>query len=328
MREKNIFEIALPDPVLSSFELPLHSTFFPFGFPLELATNSHHVMEAAREGWGCFDQQFDTDPVRLHIGVAAGGDAAIPPQSTFRSREHLMFFVADSENFAVCDFRQNFAFAWINEGVAMDHALVRYRFLVSAGLTLIEQNSCASLHCGLVESNGCGVALLGDSFAGKSTLSYACARGGWRFVSDDGVMLVRDHPCRYAVGDPFALRLREDARNLFPELSDRMSITRPNGKQAIEIFTRDLPIETARGCSIEHLVFLNRQDSGGARLRRYPRDEAMEWCRRYSTFGTSETRAAQERCYERLLTADIWEMTYSDLDGAIECLDRLVDDGI
>ena len=327
MREKSTLEIALPDPVLSSVELPLHSIFFPFGFPLELSTNSHHVIEAAAEGWSRFDQQFDVAPVKLQVGVTGSGRASLPQRSTFCSRDHLMLCVADGENFAVSDFKQNFAFAWITETVAADHALVRYRFLVSAGLTLIEQNSCASLHCGLVERDGCGVALLGDSYAGKSTLSYACSRNGWRFASDDGVMLVRDHPGRYGAGDPFTLRLREDAKSLFPELSHQMAVMRPNGKCAIEIFTQDLPIQTAIGCSIDHMVFLNRREPGPARLRRYPADETLDWCRRYSTFGTAEVREAQLRCYERLLTADIWEMTYGDLDGAIECLERLVDSG-
>jgi hypothetical protein len=242
MSEKSILEIALPDPVLSAFELPLCQRFYPFGFPLDLATNSAHVMEAASEGWGDFIQQFDTPPVRLQLAVARSGNTGLPQQPVVRSREHLMFFVADAENFMVCDFEKHFGFGWTTEFAATDHGLIRYRFLTAGGLTLIEQQSGASLHCGLVVRNGRGIALMGDSFAGKSTLSYACARAGWTFVSDDGVLLVRDRSDRYAVGDPYAFRLREDASRLFPELRDRMPAVRPNGKLGIEIFTRDLAI--------------------------------------------------------------------------------------
>ncbi len=327
MPAKSIFEMVLPDPVLSAFELPLQARYYPFGFPLDLATNSAHVLAAAAEGWGSFSQQFDAAPVRLHLGVAPGGSSQLPAKSTFRSREHLMFFVADSENFMVCDFNQGFGFGWTTELVAADHGLVRYRFLTAAGLTLIEQRAFASMHCGLVVRNGCGVAFFGDSLAGKSTLSYACARAGWTFVSDDGVFLVRDSTDRYAVGDPYTLRLRDEARLLFPELHHRIATPRPNGKPGIELFTRDLPIQVAPGCSINHIVLLNRDEPGPARIRRYPKDDARLWCERYATFGVGDVRQAQSRCYERLLSAGIWEMSYRHLDDAVARLERLVDSG-
>ena len=327
MAEKSILEMVLPDPVLSSFDLPLHARFYPFGFPLDLATNSNHVMEAAVEGWGRFAPQFDTAPARLHLAVAAGSSAPLPPQSTVRSREHLMFYFAGSENFMVCDFKQNFGFGWTTESIAADHAVIRYRFLTAGGLTLIEQQSGASLHCGLVVRNGRGVALMGDTCAGKSTLSYACARAGWAFVSDDCSLLVRDRSDRYAMGDPYALRLREDTSRFFPELEDRAPITRGNGKIGIEIFTSELAIQCIPGCSIDHIVFLDRNEPGPARIRRYPKDDALDWCGRYVTFGTRETRESQLRCYERLLSAGIWEMRYRDLDDAVARLEQLVDSG-
>lgn len=327
MDEKNVLEMVQPDPVLSELHLPLHARFYPCGFPIDIASNSADVIEAANEGWGEFTQQFDTKPARMHIAAAGASSEPLPPTSSVRWREHLMFFVANVENIMVCDFEKSFGFAWTTESVARDHALLRYRFLTAGGLTLVEQQSCASLHCGLVVRNGGGVALLGDSFAGKSTLSYACARAGWGFASDDGVFLVRDRSDRYATGDPYSLRLREDARQLFPELRDRMPAPRPNGKLAMEIFTRNLPIQITQGCTIDHIVFLSRKGSGAARLKPYRKQDALEWCQRYSTFGTRETRQAQSRCYERLLTAGVWEMHYSDLDGAIARLEQLVDSG-
>lgn len=327
MDEKYVLEMALPDPVLSARYLPFQARFYPSGFPIDIASDSRDVIESAEEGWGEFTQQFEARPARLHIGVVKGSDEPLPAQSVVRSREHLMMFVANAENFMVCDFEKSFGFAWTTESVARDHALLRYRFLIAGGLTLIEQQSCASLHCGLVVRNGRGVALLGDSFAGKSTLSYACARAGWGFASDDGVFLVRHRTDRYAMGDPYSLRLRDDARHLFPELQDRLAAPRPNGKIAIQIFTRTLPIEIIQGCTIDHVVFLNRSAPGAARIKPYRKDEALEWCQRYSAFGTLETRQAQLRCYERLLTAGVWEMQYNDLDSAIARLERLVDSG-
>jgi hypothetical protein len=325
MPECSHVERAQVDPTLGQFELPLRRRFFPFGFPLDLETNSTEVIQAAEEGWGHFSKEFDETPVRLALGVT-DSDSMPSERSSFRSREHLMFLVADPENFLTFDFISGFAFGWITRAVAADHPLLRYRFL-SAAAMLIEQSALAPLHGALLMRNGCGVMLCGDSFAGKSTLAYACARAGWTYISDDGTFLVRNRADRYAIGDPYTIRFREDARDLFPELADRIPVVRPNGKIAIEMFTHELPINTAPGCSIDHVVFLNRQQHGHARLRHYPKDQAWEEWEKYASFGTDQVRAAQRHCHERLLQAGIWELTHSHFDDAVARLEQLVDSG-
>jgi hypothetical protein len=325
--ERSIAEIVLLDPVLAACPLPLRARFYPLGFPLDFETNSTDVMQAASERWGLFTQAFNETPVRFSLGVAPGESTEIPPQSKVFSREHLLSISANSENFAVMDFNQGYAFGWVTPAVAADRPVLRYRFLTGPVLTMIAQRCLAPLHSALVSRNGCGVAFLGESFAGKSTLAYACARAGWTFLSDDSTHLVRDRSDRYAIGDPYSMRFREDARTLFPELADQLVVVRPNGKIGIEILTRELPIETARGCAIDHIVFLNRNDSGAARLRRYSQNDAMASCEQHVVFGTADVRAAQLRCYRRLLEAGIWELQYSDFDGAIARLDELVESG-
>jgi hypothetical protein len=316
-----------PDPVLADFAFPLRARFYPLGFPLILETNSADVMQAMSEGWGAVQQSFDTAPMRLCLGVGAGDTTELPPPSTFRSREHMMSVFADPDNFVVCDFNRNFTFGWVTRPVAANHPVLRYRFLSAAVLMMVEQMALAPLHSALIVRNGCGVALAGDSFAGKSSLAYACSRAGWTFVCDDSAFLVRNRSGRYAIGDPCTIRLREDARRLFPELAERMVVARPNGKLGIEVFTRELPIATASQCSIEHLVFLNRREPGPARLRRYPKDDALAWCEQVVTFGTSEVRAAQTRCYRPLANAGVWELFYQDFSDAIAGLEQLVDCG-
>jgi hypothetical protein len=316
------------DPVLSGFELPFRQTFYPLGFPLELETNSTEVITAACEGWGAFDQMFDGQPVRLCLGVLEGGSGdALPLESVVRSREHMMTIVADPENFVICDFNRSFAFGWVTQNTAADHPLLRYRFLVSGAGTLIAQRAFATLHGALVVRNGQGVMLTGDSLAGKSTLAYACARAGWTYVSDDGAHVVRGRADRYAVGDPHSIRFRPDAPELFPELADRLLTIRPNGKVAIEILTRELALETAPGCNVQHVVYLNRGQAGEARVRPFSKERMFEEWSQYAVFGTEETRAAQRRCHERMLSAQLWEMQYSDLDDAVARLEHLADNG-
>jgi len=327
MTQSSSMEKVIPDPVLSAFELPLRQTFYPLGYPLVLQTNSVEVIAAASEGWGAFRQTFDEAPVRFCLGVLEGDGGALPLESVVRSREHMMSIVADPENFVVCDFNRGFAFGWVTENTAADHPLLRYRFLISGAATLIDQRAFASLHGALVVRNGVGVMLAGNSFAGKSTLAYACARAGWTYVSDDGAFLVRERDDRYVVGDPHTIRFRPDAPELFPELADRLVTIRPNGKVAIELLTRDLELETAAGCNVAHVVYLNRAPAARPCLGRISKERVREDWLHHAVYGTNEVRQAQRRCQERMLTAHLWEMQYSEPDDAVARLERLVDSG-
>ena len=158
---------------------------------------------------------------------------------------------------------------------------------------------------------GAGVMLAGDSFAGKSTLAYACARAGWTYVSDDGAFVVRRRDDRYAIGDPHSIRFRPDAPQLFPELADRLVTIRPNGKVAIEVLTRDLALETAPGCNVDHIVYLNRDHGGPAGFVASRRSGFARIGCNTASIGTKEVREAQRRCHERMLSAQLWEMQYS-----------------
>ncbi len=96
MAQHSYVQKALPDPVLSAFELPLRQTFYPLGFPLVLETNSAEVIAAASEGWAAFRRTFDEAPVRLCLGVLEGSGDALPLEPLIRSREHMMSIVGDS----------------------------------------------------------------------------------------------------------------------------------------------------------------------------------------------------------------------------------------
>ena len=325
MRQLSSPEKMTPDSVLSAFELPLRRTFYPFGFPLQLETNSEEVLAAASEGWDAFHQTFDDAPVRLCLGVLPGSGEPLAPESVFRWRENLMSIVADAENLVVCDFSRGFAFGWVTQNTAADHPMLQYRFLTAAGATLVEQRAFAALHGGLVARNGKGVMLAGDSFAGKSTLAYACARSGWTYITDDCILVARRHRDRYAVGDPHKIRFRPDAPQLFPELADCLVTFRPNGKIAIEVLTRELDIETAPGCHVDHIVYLNRVPDSKVHLSPIAKERVRADWAQYNVLGTEDAREARQRCHERMLNAQLWEMSYSDLDEAVALLELLVD---
>ena len=155
-------------------------------------------------------------------------------------------------------------------------------------------------------------------------MAYACARAGWTFVADDATFLLRKRADRYAIGNPHTIRFRESARRLFPELSHYTCGTRPNGKFGIEAFTRHLPITTSPGCSIEHVVFLNRNGSSVAQLRPCRQVRAIDWCSRFAEWGDDGARSHQAEAYRRLAECSVWEMEYRDLESGVARLEQLI----
>jgi hypothetical protein len=315
---------ALDDSFLGETPLPQRATFFPLGFPLELATNSETVMAAARLSWGLFPAAYQETPLSLSITVTEDEGDRLPPLAKFRTRQHLMSIVADARNQVICDLRAGSAFGWVTQRVAEDTERLRLQFLEAPAMTMLVAGHLAAIHGALVTREGIGVLLCGESLAGKSTLAYSCARSGWSLVSDDGTFLVRDQACRYGVGNPYSIRLREDAKALFPELKNHRVRSRLNGKWGMEVRTGDLPISTVAGCAIDHLVFLRRASSGPASMNRFDGGEALAFFERTMAFyGTDEMKAAHRQAYRRLLGASIWELYYSDLSDAVGLLNQL-----
>jgi hypothetical protein len=316
-------EQAAIDPLRSSVELPRRITLYPLGFPLLLETNSENVIRAALDSWAEFPQGFDEPPAQLSLGVE-GESLRLPPPPVFSSRRHLLSIVSDPQNTVFCDMQTGFGFGWVTENVAAARPFFRYHFLDAAALMLIAELYLTPVHGALIERGGQGVLLCGDSFAGKSTLAYACARSGWTLISDDGTFLVRRREDCYGIGNPFSLRFREDARLLFPELSSHLTGLRPNGKAAIEVATRELPeIATATGAIVNHVVFLNRYAGGNARLTTLSRSEALNRLQGLPVAGLESVREEHRQAYRRLLTGGVWQLNYGDLRSAVERLDIL-----
>lgn len=330
------------DPLHYFDEFPFRDKHFPSGLPLEISTNSKDVLAAARQSWGSFPKLFEAEPIHIRLGVSANGRTELPQAPALWGQRGLITIIADAENFGVCDVTSGFSFGWITPATVADSAFFRYHFLeLMAGLLL------APMHFGVVHSacvalDGHGVLLCGHSKAGKSTLSFACAQRGWTFVSDDAVQTVRKNPSRRVIGNPTYLRLRPDALALFPQLENRAVVLRQNGEFGFEIPTDELPeLVTAFICEIDHIVFLNRGAGGKARIAPFPKDRARRWmedileltftCNSYLTGNRTEmfladpkAREEQKTSLDALLAGSVHELSYSDLDSAVDCLESLV----
>lgn len=303
--------------------LPKSATFFPIGFPVEIRTNSDAVLRAASESWSSFEQTYAEAPIVLSLAVTDVEQDRAPQRPQFRSHLHLMSIVSDAHNQVLCDLSRGCASGWITRRVAEDTAVTRLRFMESSVMMLLVQAHLAPMHSALIAKNGIGVALCGESFAGKSTLSYACARSGWTYITDDGAYLVRKDRNRYAAGNPHIVRFRADAKDLFPELERFRVARRVNGKQGIEVRTSELGISTAAGCAIDHLVFIRRSRTGPPGINPSDPAKALHWLESAACYGSEEVRAAQRQAYRRLVDAHVWELRYSDLSDAIQMLNGL-----
>lgn len=329
LEEMNPATTASGDNVwLGRLEMPIRATFFPLGFAVEIATNSSQVVDAAQESWGRFRRTFAEPPLRLHVGVAAGGPAKCPPAPIFRAQGNLLAIVADAGNFIVCDLGRGFAFGCLTAAAARNLAYVRYHFLEAAAHCLIESLYTTPVHGACVSLAGMGILLCGDSGAGKSSLAYACARSGWTLISEDCSSVVRKREDRTVAGNPYRLRFRASAVKLFPELRGLPAIPRASGKVAIELAAAGLPeIATAQECFIDYIVFLNRREPGSPALVPFPKPSALDWFERTLALGDEEIRKAQTSSLHILLAAEVLELRYRDLATAVRLLETLVQRG-
>jgi hypothetical protein len=223
--------------------------------------------------------------------------------------------------------RQGFAFAWLTSVAVKNRPYLRYHFLEGTTWNLLESLYLTPIHSACVQLAGHGVLLCGDSGAGKSSLAFACARRGWTFLADDSSCLIRRRPGRVVTGNPYQIRFCESAMELFPELKDQRITPRVTGQMAIELATASMPeIATATECSVDYIVFLDRQEPEPPGLMPFAKDLALQWFEQFLCYGEKEVVYAQKTSLRNLLTAKIFEMRYRDLDRAVTLLDGLVRD--
>ena len=307
------------DPLLRDIDLPHTATYFPAGFPLELATNSRDVIDAAQESWRYWDREFDVEPVRFHVIVEPEGELAGPP--AWRMRGHLVQAVSDAHNFAAMDTRSLFGSIHVSQKTAADHPWLRWFYVESMAYMMLVQRYVVAVHAACVARDGRGLLLCGPSGAGKSTLAFACARAGWTYVGDDCSWLLADSADRVVIGKPHQVRFRDDAPRLFPELEGLIARARPNGKLSIEVLTSALPgIETSRRCEVRGLVYLQRGTSAVPRLEPMLSPDAVARMLLDMPSYGEDVNAMHERTVCGLLGVPAWRLHYDSLADALTLL--------
>lgn len=319
-----------PNFARNEFEVPelTHSAVhYPLGFPIHLRTNCPEILSQAHDLWSSFEKHFDTDPIRVSVYVQDGGSAGCPPTPVTRIMLPLLTWIVDANNYGIANLERCTTQIVLSDEVAQNRQYLRYFLLAPAPLCHIVTRYATAVHAGCVARNGRGVLLCGDSGAGKSSLSYACARAGWTFVSDDASFFLNSGRGRLVTGNCHQIRFRPTAKALFPELDGTEITPRAAGKPSIELATELLPqITSAQTAPVDFLVFLNRHAGGRPELVPYRKDVARHAIRQ-RLYGSVESLAMQYLALERLLEADLFELRYSELDWAVDRLDALVREG-
>jgi hypothetical protein len=307
-------------------ELLLSKTFYPLGFPIEVRTNSTEVLELHEELWGMFEQRHHTEPIVTDIYVSDGGSVECPPAPEYRMMLPLITAVADGNNFSVVDINRNRTLTSLS-CQTLRHKLYLGQCLLGMPWCCISTRYTTPIHAGCVSLNGHGVLLCGDAGAGKSTLSYACARAGWTYTSDDGCYVSHDRNDLQVEGTYYKVRFRPTAAELFPEVRGLEITPRVVGKPSIEMSTALMEnIACAQTAHVNFIVFLNRNPGGPPALIPYRKDVAR-YSMRQMLYGSPETLAIQYKTVELLLALDVFELRYTDLDWAVERLRQLVRKG-
>ena len=321
----NAIETRVNDPLLYRAPLPFTGHCYPYGFPVEVASDRREVLDAAHESFGVYAPRYDRPPLRIHVMVGEGS-GGLPPAPVLRGQRHLLTWVSDRENYAVIDRRERFGFACVTRATLADSVFFRWHFLDALIYMLLELNYITSLHAGCVARDGAGVLLYGESGMGKSTLSYACAKRGWTYISDDSSSVVWDGG-RVAIGEPHRFRFRAEAAELFPELRGRTVGYQLDSKPTIEVYTADLPIRTAPDCRVEQIAFLERRPGIRAGIARIGKEEAMERLQQDMAAFDPDLDARRGEAVESIAEATAFELRYSKYEEAVVLLEQIVQGG-
>jgi hypothetical protein len=306
--------------LLCNMDLPLRRTFYPLGFAAEIITNDPEVLRAADDSFGHRRLRYGSTGLEIRIGVVGNGAAQCPPEPTRREYNHLYSLMADTENQALLDLRTYTNFVWLNRSALKNRLYLSHNFLEKVVYLLLGASVVTDLHAGCVSKNGKGILLCGDSGAGKTTLSYACARAGWTYTSDDTSYLINRFSVPRVIGHAHRVRFRPAAKEVFPELEHREITPRMEGKASIEVSIDELPpIDTATEATVSAIVYLNRYSGVNAGLIPLPERTATERMSK-ELYSAGEIRTKHEKVLEKLANIPTFELQYCELDRAIEKL--------
>jgi hypothetical protein len=270
------------------------------GIPVSFETNSTQILEAVRASY----DPADIMPFTEHRGgprvrvlvtpdVETVGTSGLKVQLPERNR--LVLGWGDGE--ANADAVQGEAVARVRPGAA-EVAGFRERVLDHLALFLVTYSDRHPLHAAGIERDGKAVLLFGPSGLGKSSLTYAAMRAGWKVLADDAIY-VQSTPYRGLWGVPRRIHLPAESVRYFPELESMLPVQRPDGrlKIAVEI---PAPARAPVPWTGEVGLCLLTRRSGAESPERVTADEAADEMRQGLQGGFERFAGSLDECITSL----------------------------
>jgi len=291
---------------------PRREYFMAAGAVCRLSTNFAPILEAARESFLPLHSTPRHVDFQLRLWVDVSANAKPPwPKPYLRGLGRLIFAGFDSENSFLVDRRTQRVIGRFSLAMGADQ--VYWKTVVFPNLlTLLGPSvGVTEFHCACVAREGGGILLWGPSGSGKSTLTFALARRGFSFLSDDWTFFSQIDKRLRAWGVIARMKLLPPAVEFFPELGNFKVGVSVNGEKAYE-FAPDfeLGLPRSRFCEPRCLIFLERRLAPEFTLTRMPAEEAIARLEGDLLAETSELLSPQLRIIESLVGRQCWLLRY------------------
>ena len=293
-------------------ETPLAEVFIAAGARCEIRTNSELILAAARDSFLPVDSRQGTIDLRMRFWVDPEIRSQRPwPKPYLRGLDHLVFAGFENGSSMLADLRTARVIGRFSPDMAADQTF--WKTVIFPMLFSIVGGSLgiAELHCACVSKDGGALLLAGPSGAGKSSLSYALARAGFGFLSDDRTFCFENAGGIFAWGLPTHLKLRHEGRNWFPALEVRDPTHREKGEWVYRLEPeRDLALERVRCCRPAAIIFLERQETSSFALTPELSREAAQRLEEELVPELPDAASKRAATIARLVEVPSWRLRY------------------
>jgi HPr Serine kinase C-terminal domain len=209
--------------------------------------------------------------MRVRLLVTAGSGTrrrSEPPPLQMLSGAGLLGGATESSNAVVISPRERSALVMVSPRMMESDYHTRYELIEFAVFTLaVRVQQLASLHGACVGMGDCGVLLMGDSGAGKSTVALQCLLEGFDFLSEDSVFVAPES--MRATGVANFLHVRSDSLSWVESRRDiacirkSPTIRRRSGVSKYEVDLRRARYRLAASpLRVVAIVFLSARPAG------------------------------------------------------------------
>ena len=214
------------------------------GVPVRFEAAEPELLDAVDAVYGPWRELAERDGLVSRVGsgpsplirLRLGGSATVAPEKlTIETRDDGRLSAEADGVRAMANLGGMRAEARLAPAVIGDRRALRM-VLDTVVLYLVTRLDREPVHGAVIATDSGGLILAGAGAVGKSTLSYAAHREGFRVLTDDAAY-VQMSPSLRVWGMPGPLHLPRSAVAWFPELADEPLVRRPSGalKHAVEL---------------------------------------------------------------------------------------------